>query len=172
MPGRMRSRNSTTMTSEPSRRQTEPSSSPMTPAPTTTSFFGTVSSASAPVDETTVFSSISMPGSRGDVRAGGDDDVLASRASGSCRPSPVDLDLARRRRCAPCRETASILFFFSRNATPLTLPSTPSSLNASIVLQVELRLADLDAHGAEVRARPPRTARRRAAAPWRGCSRR
>ncbi len=42
MPGRMRSRNSTTVTSAPSRRQTEPSSSPITPAPTTISFFGTL----------------------------------------------------------------------------------------------------------------------------------
>ena len=41
MPGRMRSRNSTTVTSEPSRRQTEPSSRPITPAPTTISCFGT-----------------------------------------------------------------------------------------------------------------------------------
>ena len=30
---------------------------------------------------------------------------------------------------------ASILFFFSRNSTPLTLPSTPSSLKAIMVLR-------------------------------------
>ncbi len=42
MPGRMRSRNSTIVTSAPSRRHTEPSSSPMMPAPTTSSFCGTV----------------------------------------------------------------------------------------------------------------------------------
>ena len=35
MPGRIRSRNSTTVTFAPSRRQTEPSSSPITPAPMT-----------------------------------------------------------------------------------------------------------------------------------------
>ena len=63
MPGRMRSRNSTTVTSAPSRRQTEPSSSPITPAPTTISFFGTLGRLKAPVEETTVFSSISTPGS-------------------------------------------------------------------------------------------------------------
>ena len=63
MPGRMRSRNSTTVTSDPRRRQTEPSSSPMTPAPTTSSFFGGTARLRAPVDETTVFSSISTPGS-------------------------------------------------------------------------------------------------------------
>ena len=64
MPGRTRSRNSTTTTSAPSRRQTEPSSSPITPAPMTRSFFGTLSSSSAPSEETTTFSSISMPGRR------------------------------------------------------------------------------------------------------------
>ena len=36
----------------------------MTPAPTTISFFGGAGRLSAPVDETTVFSSISTPGSR------------------------------------------------------------------------------------------------------------
>ena len=63
VPGRMRSRNSTTRTSLPSRRQTEPSSSPITPAPTTSSRFGTLGSVSAPVEETTVRSSMAMPGS-------------------------------------------------------------------------------------------------------------
>ena len=62
--GRMRSRNSTTVTSEPRRRQTEPSSSPITPPPTTTSRFGTSGSASAPVEETIRLSSISIPGRR------------------------------------------------------------------------------------------------------------
>ena len=64
MPGTMRSRNSTTVTSEPSRRHTEPSSSPITPAPTTRSFSGTLPSTSAPVDDTMRFSSMSMPLSR------------------------------------------------------------------------------------------------------------
>ena len=36
----------------------------MTPAPTTSSFFGTAASASAPVEDTTTFSSISTPGRR------------------------------------------------------------------------------------------------------------
>ena len=36
----------------------------MTPAPTTISFFGGAGRLSAPVEETTVFSSISTPGSR------------------------------------------------------------------------------------------------------------
>ena len=61
MPGNTPSRNSTTVTCAPSRRHTEPSSSPITPAPTTSRCSGTESSASAPVDETMRFSSISMP---------------------------------------------------------------------------------------------------------------
>mmetsp|Transcript_41442 Transcript_41442/g.129795 ORF Transcript_41442/g.129795 Transcript_41442/m.129795 type:complete len:225 (-) Transcript_41442:644-1318(-) len=52
MPGVMRSRNSTTVTSLPRRRQTLPISRPMTPAPTTTIFSGTDSSSSAPVEST------------------------------------------------------------------------------------------------------------------------
>ena len=61
MPGTMRSRNSTTVTSAPSRRHTEPSSSPITPAPTTSSRCGTLASDSAPVEDTMRFSSIVMP---------------------------------------------------------------------------------------------------------------
>jgi hypothetical protein len=57
------SRNSTTVTSAPRRRQTEPSSRPMTPAPMTIIFFGTAFSDSAPVEETMRSSSTSTPGS-------------------------------------------------------------------------------------------------------------
>ena len=49
-PGRIWSRNSTTVTCEPSRRHTEPSSSPITPPPMTTMRLGTSASSSAPVD--------------------------------------------------------------------------------------------------------------------------
>ena len=62
MPGVIWSRNSTTVTSDPSRFQTEPSSSPITPAPITTSRFGTSAISSAPVEVTTLFSSTSTPG--------------------------------------------------------------------------------------------------------------
>ena len=47
-------------------------------------------------------------------------------------------------RPAPCN--ASILFFLSRKSTPLTLPSTPSSLNFIMRGEIELRRADADAH--------------------------
>ena len=63
MPGTMRSRNSTTVTSAPSRRQTLPSSSPITPPPITTRCPGTLSSSSAPVEVTICFSSTVTPGS-------------------------------------------------------------------------------------------------------------
>mmetsp|Transcript_44027 Transcript_44027/g.125588 ORF Transcript_44027/g.125588 Transcript_44027/m.125588 type:complete len:200 (-) Transcript_44027:282-881(-) len=58
----MEPRNSTTVTSLPSRDQTEPSSSPMTPPPITVSLSGTFSSVSAPVLDTICVSSSSMPG--------------------------------------------------------------------------------------------------------------
>ena len=62
-PGVMRSRNSITVTSEPSRRHTEPSSRPMMPAPITMRRLGTSVSSSAPVEETIFFSSTATPGS-------------------------------------------------------------------------------------------------------------
>jgi hypothetical protein len=57
MPPKMVSRNSTTVTLAPSRAQTEPSSSPITPPPTTTMVAGTLASSSAPVEDTIAFSS-------------------------------------------------------------------------------------------------------------------
>mmetsp|Transcript_15913 Transcript_15913/g.40556 ORF Transcript_15913/g.40556 Transcript_15913/m.40556 type:complete len:229 (-) Transcript_15913:461-1147(-) len=52
MPGVMVSRNSTTVTSAPSLRHTEPISRPMTPPPTTTIFLGTAGKSRAPVEST------------------------------------------------------------------------------------------------------------------------
>ncbi len=59
----MRSRNSTTVTLAPRRRQTEPSSRPMTPPPMTTRCSGTFSNARPPVEVTIFFSSMVRPGS-------------------------------------------------------------------------------------------------------------
>ena len=127
MPGRMRSRNSTTTTSLPRRRHTEPSSSPITPAPTTSSFFGTASSASAPVDETMRFSSISMPLSRATSEPVA---ITMFFVSTVCvLPSAPFTSILPGAVMRPWPMKASILFFLSRNATPLTLPATPSSLN-------------------------------------------
>mmetsp|Transcript_23077 Transcript_23077/g.52055 ORF Transcript_23077/g.52055 Transcript_23077/m.52055 type:complete len:273 (+) Transcript_23077:693-1511(+) len=52
VPGMIRSRNSTTVTSEPSLLQTDPISSPITPPPITIIFSGTLSISSAPVEST------------------------------------------------------------------------------------------------------------------------
>ncbi len=63
MPGRICGRYSITVTSAPRRRQTEPSSNPITPPPMTTMRPGTDCRSSAPVEDTIFFSSISMKGS-------------------------------------------------------------------------------------------------------------
>ena len=62
-PGRIWSRNSTTVTCAPSRRQTEPNSSPITPPPMTTMRLGTSGSSSAPVESTIRSWSMVTPGS-------------------------------------------------------------------------------------------------------------
>ena len=141
MPGTMRSRNSTTVTCAPSRRHTEPSSSPITPAPTTSSFSGTLPSASAPVDDTMRFSSISMPLSRVTSEPVAmtmflvsSVCVLPSAPLTSTLPGPA---------MRPTPRTASTLFFFSRKSTPLTLPSTASSLNFSIAPRSSVGLPTL-----------------------------
>ena len=130
-PGSTRSRNSTTCTSEPSRRHTEPSSSPITPAPMTSMRLGTFGRESAPVEETMVSSSMSMPGSRATSEPVAMTMLLASSV---CAPPAASLTSTlpgAAMVAVPC--TVSILFFFSRKATPSTLPFTPWSLKASIL---------------------------------------
>ena len=114
------------MTSAPSRFQTEPSSSPITPAPMIRSFDGTFSSDSAPVDDTTRFSSISMPFSRAISEPVAMTMFLVSTVC--ALPSlPVTSTLPAPR-ILPLPLMTSILFFFIRNSTPLTLPSMPCCL--------------------------------------------
>ena len=103
MPGRMRSRNSTTVTSAPSRRQTEPSSRPMTPAPTTSSLFGTFAQRQrAGRGDDALLVDVDAR-QRRDVGAGGDDDGLACRAPAASPSTTVTStlpgagDAARRR---------------------------------------------------------------------------
>ena len=81
MPGVTRSRNSTTVTSLPSRFHTEPSSSPITPAPTTSSFLGTAVSAMRAGGGDDLLFVDGDAGQRRDIRAGGDDDVLGGQAA-------------------------------------------------------------------------------------------
>ena len=83
------------MTLAPSRAQTEPSSSPMTPPPTTTRCSGTLSSASAPVEETIdLLVDVDLDArNAGDVGTGGDDDVLRLDHPAPSPSSPVTATL-------------------------------------------------------------------------------
>ncbi len=114
MPGRMRSRNSTTVTSAPSRRQTEPSSRPMTPAPTTISFFGAGERQRAGRGNNLLLVDLDAGQAR-DVGAGRDhdrlrlvrrlaavalDDHLAGRDDAAFAVQPVDLVLLEQERDA------------------------------------------------------------------------
>ncbi len=130
MPGVMRGRYSTTVTSAPRRRQTEPSSSPMMPAPTTISFLGTAGRLSAPVESTTLPSTNSTPG-----RGVGSEPVAMtmflafsvvfdpSAASTSTLPGPA---------IVPLPLIQSTLFFLNRNSMPLVRAVTLSFLAACI----------------------------------------
>ena len=98
----------------------------MTPAPTTISFFGTLGRLSAPVEETTVFSSISTPGRRATSEPVAMTIAFASSVF-SLPSSPLTMTLPGAA-MRPSPVTQSILFFLNRNATPLTLAATVSSL--------------------------------------------
>ena len=122
-PGRVRSRYSTTVTSAPRRRQTEPSSSPMTPAPMTIIDFGTAERASAPVESTIRAWSTSTPG-----RRDGSDPVAMTmlRASSTVSPpAPVTVTLPGPV-MRPKPLIHSTLFFLNRNSMPLVRAPTLS----------------------------------------------
>ena len=111
MPGSNWSRYSTTVTCAPSRPQTEPSSSPITPPPITTILPGTLSSSSAPVLSTTTFWSTVTPGS------GVTDDPVAMTTFFAVTVRSPTLTL-----CALSKEARpliqSTLFFLNRNSIP------------------------------------------------------
>ncbi len=123
MPGMMRSRNSTTVTSAPRRRQTLPSSRPITPPPTTTRWPGTSSSSSAPVEVTMRSSSTSTPGS-GTLSL----PVAMTIRLASYNVPPTSTLPAATMRPAPLSQ--AILFLLNRNSTPLTLAVTTSLLRS------------------------------------------
>ena len=119
MPGRMRSRNSTTVTSAPSRATPSRARARWRPRRPRAGASAPRSSASASVEMTIRFPSI------GDAR---ERRRLASRSRSGCaspRASRALPSAARPRRVpapairAACRDSASILFFLNRNATPL-----------------------------------------------------
>ena len=121
MPGRMRSRNSTTVTRAPRRRHTDPSSSPMMPAPTTTMVLGTDLSDSAPVELTIRFSSMSTP------RSGATSEPVAMTmlpAFNRCFFLPSVTVTWPAAVIAPTPTSRVTLFFLSRNATPLVRSAT------------------------------------------------
>ena len=128
MPGRMRSRYSITTTSAPRRRQTEPNSRPITPAPMTIILAGTFSNVSAPVEDTMTFSSKAMSTPGGLATS---DPVAMTMAllSKTCALPSSAMTLTRpAASMLPCPTKASTLFFFRRKATPCTLASTTSCL--------------------------------------------
>ena len=128
-PGTMRSRYSSTVTSLPSRRHTEPNSSPIAPAPTTSSRRGTSGSVSASVLCTMRRPSNVMPGSA----AGLLPVAISTRFACSRRgaPSPVTstswADTSR-----PTPAMRSTLFFLNSPSTPRVSSFTTCPLRAII----------------------------------------
>ena len=138
MPPRMASRYSTTVTLEPSRAQTEPSSSPITPPPTTTRWPGALSNESAPVDDTITFSSMStltpgMPETSEPVAM-----TMFFASTSSTLPSSPVTETLPPESTLPAPFSQSILFFLNRKATPLTFDATVASLCAIIFLRLSL----------------------------------
>ena len=120
MLGVMRSRNSTTVTSAPSRRHTDPSSSPITPPPMTAIFAGTVFSASAPVLSTMRPAALST--GHGGIGVGSLPVAMMMCLPRSER-SPTRTS-PRTDVSAPAPLTYSTLFFFSRCSMPPVSPRT------------------------------------------------
>ncbi len=128
MPGRIWSRNSTTVTLAPSRRQTLPSSRPMTPPPMTTIEAGTLSSTSAPVESTMMplALSTSTPGS------GVTDEPVAMTIFFAVTVFPATSTLCASLKLAwPFSQ--SIWFFLNRNSMPPVRPLTASARCACMV---------------------------------------
>jgi hypothetical protein len=129
-PGMVRSRNSITSTSAPSRRQTEPSSSPMMPAPITTSFLGTGDRPRAPVESTMRFWSTVTPGSGEGSEPVAMTILAVSRVVSD--PSSAFTSTLPGAAMAPAPLIQSTLFFLNRNSTPLVRAVTLSSFCFSI----------------------------------------
>ena len=123
-------RNSTTVTSAPRRDQTEPSSRPMAPPPTTTSFFGTDSKAMAWSDETTVWPSNFMKGSSTGAEPVAMTKFFAETETVSFSPL-TDSEVAEVNVAVPVR--TATLRALARRARPPTFLATTSSLRFSIV---------------------------------------
>lgn len=119
-------RNSTTVTLEPRRDQTEAISRPIMPPPMTMSFSGTFSRAMAPVLLTTRFSSISRPG-----KGVASEPVAIRMFLPTTLVSPPSLSWTLTS-CSLTKEPEplrySTPFFLKRNSTPFVRPATEVSL--------------------------------------------
>ncbi|MCY1283855.1 hypothetical protein D9M69_291110 [compost metagenome] len=124
-PGQMRSRNSTTVTCAPSRRHTEPSSRPITPAPITTRCLGTSGRDSAPVESRMRWLSISTPGSG----VGSEPVAMTmSLACSTCSPPSAPLTTTRPGpSIRPQPLIHSALCLRKSNSMPLVRPATLSA---------------------------------------------
>ena len=136
MPGKILSKNSTTVTSAPKRLHTEPSSRPITPPPTTMSFFGTSLSSRPPVEETILSSSMSTPGNgiTSEPVAMTMFLVLISVTA----PSSAVTDTLPAARILPVPWKTVILFFLNRKSMPAVLPSMTFCLCAIILARFSL----------------------------------
>mmetsp|Transcript_4127 Transcript_4127/g.12887 ORF Transcript_4127/g.12887 Transcript_4127/m.12887 type:complete len:224 (+) Transcript_4127:1413-2084(+) len=125
MVGTMLGRNSTTVTSDPSRLHTEPISRPMYPPPMTTMRSGTDWSSSAPVEDTMVCSSMGTPGSSATA------EPVARRTFFACSVSEPEPSLSATSTdpepaapSLPQPLTYVTLFFLNRPSIPLVSPVT------------------------------------------------
>ena len=110
----------------------------------TTSRFGTLSSSSAPVEETTTFSSISTPGSG--VTSEPVAMTMAFVSSTWFEPSSErDLDLAGRGDAGRAEERVDLVLL-EQELDALDVAVDALLLERHHLREVELRLADLDAH--------------------------
>ncbi|MNY03156.1 hypothetical protein D3C86_1357610 [compost metagenome] len=135
-PGQIRSRNSTTVTCAPRRRQTEPSSRPITPAPITTRCLGTSLRARAPVESRMRLLSMSTPG-----RGMGSEPVamMMSLAISSVLPPALSVTVTLPGPSMwPQPLIQSTLFLRKRNSMPLVNPVTLSSF--CVIIRARLRL--------------------------------
>ena len=118
-PGRIWSRNSTQVTLAPSRRQTLPSSSPITPPPITTMWLGHLRQLERAGRGSTIFSSISTPGS-----GVTEEPVAMTMFFARTVRSPTLTVSALSKLAWPFSH--SILFFLNRNSMPPVRPLTAS----------------------------------------------
>lgn len=124
-PGQIRSRYSSTVTCAPSRRQTEPSSRPITPAPITTRWRGTSTNSRAPVESRMRWLSTGTPGSG----AGSEPVAMTMSRASSCAWPPSAR--ATPTRPSPCKRAQPLihctLCLRKRNSTPRVRAATLSS---------------------------------------------